>query len=421
MYTFNSGSTRILRLVLSRLILGVPAVLILLGGLADPVQAQEPICPETLSISVAEEEPLQENDGIALLGCNYLIITHDDFYTDILPLAQSKEQKGFLTNVVKTSAIGSSPTAADIAAYIRNIYQNRRPQPLYVLLVGDAKFIPPHYRMQKINGSMVTFATDLYYATMDTIDYLPDLYLGRLPVNSNKEAAGVVDKILNFRSDLNSETVLLVGADFYAKRDEKIIKSDGYAVDTVYSNKSSDPAAAKKVLSKINNGPLAVAHYGHGDVNCWHPFFCMYGGSPKLTNTRLPLMISGGCDTAQFDFTKFNSIGEEMLLSPNGAIAYIGGTKGGGFGYKYAFSEGFFHELGQSARIGQMMYAGLMAAYQAALSDGENVGCGSWTHTFFEKMTLLGDPELILKSYQIAEPPDTPYQFESVMTDQVNP
>ncbi len=47
-------------------------------------------------------------------GARYLIVTHDNYYNDILPLAQWKHKKGYYTKVVKLSETGST------SAQIRN-------------------------------------------------------------------------------------------------------------------------------------------------------------------------------------------------------------------------------------------------------------------------------------------------------------
>ena len=78
-------------------------------------------------------------------------------------------------------------------------------------------------------------------------------------------------------------------------------------------------------------------------------------------------MLSGGCETAQFDNPTYRSVGEELLISPlGGAIAYIGGTAGGGYGYDYKYTVGFFTGLDNSGVLGAMHAQGLREAYRAA-------------------------------------------------------
>ncbi len=337
---------------------------------------------------------------ITAAGSTYLIITHDDFYAAIQPLAQDKRQRGYLTKVVKTSQIGANPTAEQITAFIRNEYATKNPKPEYVLLVGDVAFVPTHYRIPcDTCGNTVSFASDLPYSTMDSVDYFPDVYLGRLPVTTPAEAGAMVDKILSFDACRSSNRVLLFGSHpetTYANGDEKILQNEGFAVDTAYA----PPATGQTAFDKINQGRLLVAYYGHGSPACFSGFFCVHELS-QLVNDELPLIISGGCSTGNFAFDLYQSLGEQLVLSPaSGAIGYIGATRdGGGYGYKYMFADGLYQELRNSAQIGKMFHAGLKAAYDAAEQAGLDVGPYSTTQTGFEQMVVLGDPELRIKQY----------------------
>ncbi|MCK5636240.1 MAG: hypothetical protein KAH91_02380, partial [Thermoplasmatales archaeon] len=121
-------------------------------------------------------------------GCDYLIITHPNFYTEIVELANWKHSKGLITQVVDTDTIGSSSSA--IKNYIQNAYDTWDPRPSYLLLVGDAEFVPTS-----------ASGTDLYYATVDGSDYFPDLFHGRLPADTSQEAELIVDKIITYEQN----------------------------------------------------------------------------------------------------------------------------------------------------------------------------------------------------------------------------
>ncbi|MCK5265700.1 MAG: hypothetical protein KAR03_08840, partial [Candidatus Thorarchaeota archaeon] len=141
----------------------------------------------------------------ARLQAEYLIIVNDTFYNDVLPLADWKEKKGLITKVVKTSEIDlttpTTPTANQVASYIQTAYDTWNPAPSYVLLVGDSDHILPHYRTvtghTAVHGFFDT-ATDLYYGTVDGTDYFPDIFVGRISVDTTGELNTIVDKILNY-------------------------------------------------------------------------------------------------------------------------------------------------------------------------------------------------------------------------------
>ena len=81
-------------------------------------------------------KPRYENDNAG----TYLIITHNNFYNSILPLAEWKQKRGMEVEIANTSVIGSS--TSQIKSYIQTAYDTWAVPPEYVLLVGDSEFIP---------------------------------------------------------------------------------------------------------------------------------------------------------------------------------------------------------------------------------------------------------------------------------------
>ncbi|MCK4941388.1 hypothetical protein KAS45_04785, partial [candidate division WOR-3 bacterium] len=119
-------------------------------------------------------------------GARYLIITHDNFYDDILPLAEWKYKKGMRTKIAKLSEIGSD--SLSIKNYITNAYNNWEITPEYLLLVGAPNYIP----FPVING----WHTDNYYTNIIETDIYNDILSCRLTVHNQTEAQTVVNKIL---------------------------------------------------------------------------------------------------------------------------------------------------------------------------------------------------------------------------------
>jgi hypothetical protein len=149
------------------------------------------------------------------VGCDYLILTHGDFYnaTDnnnpIVRFAEWKRQKGYITKVVDIADIPAGQTAGDIQDYILNAYEKWYPVPTYVLLVGDSEFLPTNY--QELDGTNTSHpygsyngadtGTDLYYSTVDGSDHYPDIFIGRISVDTLAEAEDVIDKILDYEQN----------------------------------------------------------------------------------------------------------------------------------------------------------------------------------------------------------------------------
>ncbi len=249
-------------------------------------------------------------------GSEYLIITHDDFYDEIKPLANWKEKKGVTTTIVKTSDISAvGPTAAEIQTYISDAYRTWDPAPSYILLVGDSEFIPTNYITEHPSDSHGGFeiASDLHYVTVDGEDYFPDMYIGRLSVDTAAETTTVVEKILDY--EINPPN----NADFYNSavtsaffQDEDrwagaphniwvslrdgfedrrfvltseevrdFLVAEGYDVDRIYS--ADNPAGENP--TNYNNGP--VWFYDSGDplpADLLMPGFAWDGNGADITN-----------------------------------------------------------------------------------------------------------------------------------------
>ncbi len=142
-----------------------------------------------------------------------LIITPSDFVEQANQLAEWKRTRGILTSVVTLDDIDSAgffKTASGIRDYIKSAYNAFNVS--YVLLLGDAEFIPPHYVTPHRNahgGTMI--GTDLYYGEMDYEGYMPDLGVGRIPVDTPVEAQTAINKILNYEGNPPEED------DFYQR------------------------------------------------------------------------------------------------------------------------------------------------------------------------------------------------------------
>ncbi|MFX1534140.1 MAG: C25 family cysteine peptidase, partial [Promethearchaeota archaeon] len=300
-------------------------------------------------------------------GAEYLIITHDDFYDAIQPLASWKRQKGLITTVVKTSEIKatSPPTADEIADYIQDAYDTWDPVPAYVLLVGDAEFIPTFYRTTHLSASHGggEIPTDLYYTTVDGTDYYPDIFIGRLSVDSDTQVTTIVNKILNYEikppTDADFYNQIAAGAYFqddntngYEDRrfvltsEEirdyltsqgydvfRIYTADGAVTPTNYNNgvyDNGDPIPNdllrangfawdgdhNDIDANITDGVFLIYHRDHGlSENFWHHTQHWWGwydgwGDPDyetgdiagLTNgDLLPVVLSVECQAGWFD------------------------------------------------------------------------------------------------------------------------
>ncbi len=143
-------------------------------------------------------------------GCEYLIISHDDFVEKVRPLANWKIQKGITTKLISVTGVfnelnwvvTSDPDTirSAVSEYIQWAYNSWDLVPTYALLVGDEAHIPPHY-MTIHPQYLILSPTDLGYFQLDGPDYLPEMLHGRLSVDSDTQAETFVNKILQYEQN----------------------------------------------------------------------------------------------------------------------------------------------------------------------------------------------------------------------------
>ena len=380
----------------------------------------------------------------------YLIITHDDFYDEVVPLAEWKTRKGLKAEIVRTLSLSTSPDTGHIAQCIRDKYTESIGFLSYVLLVGDAPdFIPtaigsnhPEVLHCRPYGYIHEDdpATDMYYTTLFGNDMVPDLYIGRLPVKTAPEAAVVIDKILdyemspdtsrNWPGDVLLATVKEEGRTFFDftmwLRDFLIAnaKTPYLVIDSI----PPDPGITDIVIDRINAGVGIIHHYDHGNSNngrnCdwdgystdafdgWkHPPFHVED-IPSLTNaTQLPVMININCRTGWFDGDECDCQGEAMLKSAgSGAVGFIGASRVSYEGYTDEFSRSIWRGMypdydsvpgfGPTYCLGELLLLGKIGMQNNFIYT-EGAGYSDLyipkkDTVSLEEFNLLGDPEMPL-------------------------
>ena len=299
----------------------------------------------------------QNVNGVFAAGAQYLIITAPEFLGPANVLKDAKIARGISTVVKTTSETGK--TKDQIKIYIRNAYNTWSPAPTYVLLLGDVEYIPTTYETTRERG------TDLYYSTVSGSDYVPDIFLGRISVDTEAQAYTVIRKIVNYESnppdapnfyknvataayfeDGGPDKPIKYVYDGYADRrflktSEEIrdfLMSQGYNVKRIYTTDAAAnptnyhkaaawgggealPAEllrkngfpwdgdAADISSAINTGVFLLTHRDHGmDRNDGHshtgwgdPYFVEDHITALRNGSLLPVVLSFNCQSGWFD------------------------------------------------------------------------------------------------------------------------
>jgi hypothetical protein len=326
-------------------------------------------------------------------GARYLIITHDNFYEDILPLAEWKYKKGMRPRIAKLSEIGSD--SLSIRNYIVNAYNTWETRPEFLLLVGAPNYIP----FPVIGG----WHTDNFYTNIDTTDIYNEILSGRLTVHNTTETQTVINKILLY------ERTPYMGDSLWFKKACLVMRNDYDAGDSVYWNDlhhaknlllaagydTVDTLAselgnnANDVVQCVNSGRNFVMYRGQGVNNWWSPF----NVNPNSTanGPKLPLVMSFTC--RMLGTGSSPAVAEEWFLtgsptSPRGASGYFATTTVGGGTItlrRSRVSRGFFSAIFTDSvkTFGEACEGGRLLVYSTYNATAEYRG-----------FTTIGDPEM---------------------------
>ena len=370
-------------------------------------------------------------------GADYIIITHPDFATALAPLAAHRANQGLRVVTANVQAIydhfGDGRMAPEaIRAFLSHAYAGwPGPAPQYVLLVGDGTSDPRGYRPESrptylppyladVDSSLGQVASDNQYANL-TGDLLPDLRLGRLPVNTLAEIEAIVTKIISYDSaplpgDWNGR--LLFGADNPSPQGNHHADADrefnvyatpayGYEGTRVYlaSGTASVPhlytnaeEAQDALIAALDQGALLYTYFGHAS---WHqeavletdnyaPLFHKDHIARLNNQRRWPMVLHMTCLTGHYTHPTSDTLDESLLRADGvGAIAVWGASGYGvSIGHRTlnrAFYQALFDD--RQTELGAATHAALAALYAT----------GTYTN-LIATYHLFGDPALNLNT-----------------------
>jgi hypothetical protein len=330
-------------------------------------------------------------------GARHLIITHDQYYEALQPLAQWKTQKGVKAKVVKLSDIGYD--SVQIKNYITDAYNTWPVPPEYALFVGNKYQLPfPQF----LFGGGIISHSDNYYTNV-TGDFHNEIIPGRLWINDTLEAKTVVAKILGYERNphltdslwfrkgvtiINEYGIVLPFTDSVywddARYTHQLMSNAGFVhIDSfAYSlnHSSSD------VLNAMNEGRSYILYRGLGFTN-WLPPFDNISVWQMNNGSKLPVVISATCATIEgigVDWVKAGTPDQ-----PKGMVGFFGTTTALDevAHLRSALAKGTLASIftDSSSTLGKAAEAGRLYYYSLFNNTLEY---NSWT--------CLGDPEMTL-------------------------
>jgi hypothetical protein len=377
---------------------------------------------ETIGKGVLNYNPVNVVPGYSDKPVRMIILTDTAFRNQIKPFVKWKTQKGFRVEVLYMGADFAGDNYTAIKNTLTNIYNSStadNPPPEYLLILGDVSRIP--YNTSSKN-------TDMYYGEFDgNGDYIPDMFIGRLPVRDTAEVKTVLNKIIQYEkfdflaTNEFYDNALISAGD--AGGYEDYMNGQVYYGINNYLNPSTGingfhfyyPASnssAKDSIIKIINKGISFANYtGHGTTNGWLYMNISTSDTSLMKNKDMyPFIISNACSTSEF--YNNGSFGNVLVKAHHkGAIGYIGCSESSYWDEDYWWAVGtgaisaepkyettglgaldrLFHTHGEAASdwyitMGQVNYAGNLSVSASTSSKKKY---------YWETYNLVGDPSVI--------------------------
>jgi len=364
-------------------------------------------------------------------GADYVIITHSDFRGAAERLAEWRSQddrfgEPMATTVVDVEDIydefsGGMVDPMAIRSFVHRTTVGWDPTPFYILLIGDGTYDYKNNSGTSHTNWMPAYQDgismyDEWYVRVGT-DRLPDMAIGRLPVQTAEEADGVVDKIIAYDREPATGPwrgrSLLIADDLenpqnpeeygaFFMHDAEVLAqqllpgeldlSKLYLAQYPLEGRTK-PRARDEFVRRFNEGALLVTYLGHGNPEtlAHEQMFVLSRDIGAIDNgRRWPFMYTAASQVGVFDDPTRQSIPEVLLNSPDrGVIGFISATRVGFHGSNMALARQFYYRMFQSGERHVPVGLGLMVAKQVVDATGRD-------RVNIQRYSLLGDPAMRL-------------------------
>lgn len=316
-----------------------------------------------------------------------IIISHRDFWEEAEILADYRNEKGMTTILVDVQDIydefgygikGVHP----IHEFLYYAYdQWSSPKPAFVLLIGDGNYDPKDYLLFGRENFIPAYlamadpwsglpwvetAADNRFVTFGGEDLMPEMMIGRLSVNTPTEAQTMINKIIDYESNIvvgEWQSKLLAIADDPDAGGNFPIVSDNLIGDILPSNIETtrvyyevthfDITEAKnEIIDSINQGTSFVNYIGHGYYAGWTSLLTTTDVRALENGDMTPIVLSMTCNDGYFIYpnteVKYDSMAEVFTRKVGGGAVASWSSTGNGLvtGHDYlnrGFLNAYYH------------------------------------------------------------------------------
>ena len=388
-------------------------------------------------------------------GADYIIITHRDFFDQALRLANHRASQFSRIKVIDVQSIYdqfngglmSAESIHDFLAYARATWV--KPAPSYVVLMGDGSYDMRRYTLGAANVTYIPpylvgvdpvkgeTASDNRFVMLEGNDLVPDMHIGRLPVNTLAEARTMVNKIIAYEDEgcgcqsggwrrnlLFVTDNLDTGGDFYESSDHFLYTD--YPTNTVrsplipptytftraYLGRTCDFAGCQQMITNTLNttGALFVSYVGHGNTDVW-------AGEGLLTLTVIDSLEPSACLPIMLPMTclegSFHEADSSISVLAESYTRAVDAATGVGKGAIAGFSPTGWgtvsaHDLLEEGLFQAVFHEGI-DTLGAATTYAKRYLVDNDTYNSYEDVLdtflLIGDPGLRIKTEAICEIP----------------
>jgi hypothetical protein len=336
-----------------------------------------------------------------------IIIAPTTFASELEPLVEHRQEQGLTAMIVSLEQLqdefvqhGAGP--ASINAFVTYAANNwLEPRPAYLLLVGDATYDYRDYLGLGSEDMLPSPMVNVRYSGETTSDarladtdgdLRPDIAVGRWPVNSATEVAGLVRRTIEYeQSDISPRALFAAdGTEAQFLNLNKSVIEDSALV--LGQNIHLDGPTTQELGEAWQEGAWLVTYAGHGSPDRWGKDNVLnsHAVSDLKTDFAVPIVLQLTCLTGLFAHPSIVSLSEAMLLERNGPVAIVAATSLSLSNHQRPFGAAFIAALQDPTveRIGD-------AFHQAKrhLDIESNDALREISDTF----TLFGDPSALIR------------------------
>jgi hypothetical protein len=361
---------------------------------------------------------------------DYIGITHPDFIQAVNEYVQYISDNYSVTaNVFSVEDIFDEfgfgyPTSESIREFIMYKFQSAPlPKPSFLTLFGDANYDYKKYRTAsqgiKGGGNFVPSygypVSDQYYVIWDSTGFgLPQMYIGRIPINKSSEMEFYKSKVKNNIDKpfdvWNKKYLFFSGGRANYPDEISLYKSVNDSVINKYINppliagksqhfyKTTDPITdfgpyqESIIRNSIDDGAVLISYLGHSGTATWDNSISDVRQLKNNVN-RNPVISDFGCSTNKFAEPDIVAFGERFVLGNDGqALGYVGNSALGFVSTAIKAPGNFYKSIIQDT-IFQIGKAQLRAKYLMF----EQLGSSNVVNEFSFSNTLIGDPIVKVK------------------------